>query len=65
MGSDAYLNGIETNNPWRTTMNPIRAYRNWRMYTETVRELSKLNSRQLNDLGINRADIEAIARKVI
>ena len=46
-------------------MNPIRAYRNWRMYTETVRELNKLNARQLNDLGINRADIEAIARKVI
>ena len=39
-------------------MNPIRAYRNWRMYTETVRELNKLNARQLSDLGINRADIE-------
>jgi len=46
-------------------MNPIRAYRNWRMYNETVRELNKLNARQLNDLGINRADIESIARKAI
>jgi len=46
-------------------MNPIRAYRNWRMYNETVRELNKLNARQLNDLGINRADIEKIARKAI
>ncbi|WP_095089369.1 DUF1127 domain-containing protein [Mesorhizobium sophorae] len=46
-------------------MNPIRAFRNWRRYTETVRELNSLNARQLNDLGINRADIEKIARKAI
>jgi uncharacterized protein YjiS (DUF1127 family) len=52
-------------NEWRITLNPIRAFRNWRMYSETVRELNKLNSRQLNDLGINRADIETIARKAI
>ncbi|MER8500638.1 DUF1127 domain-containing protein [Mesorhizobium sp. M0204] len=44
-------------------MNPIRAFRNWRMYNETVRELNRLNVRQLNDLGINRGDIERIARK--
>ncbi|ESW81057.1 MULTISPECIES: DUF1127 domain-containing protein [unclassified Mesorhizobium] len=44
-------------------MNPIRAFRNWRMYNETVRELNRLNARQLNDLGINRGDIERIARK--
>ncbi|TIP99405.1 MAG: DUF1127 domain-containing protein [Mesorhizobium sp.] len=46
-------------------MNPIRAFRNWRMYNETVRELNRLNARQLNDLGINRADIERIARKTL
>ena len=46
-------------------MTPIRAFRNWRMYTETVRELNRLNARQLSDLGINRADIEKIARKTI
>ncbi|CAH2406308.1 DUF1127 domain-containing protein [Mesorhizobium ventifaucium] len=45
-------------------MNPIRAFRNWRMYNETVRELNRLNARELNDLGINRGDIERIARKV-
>ncbi|MER8531740.1 DUF1127 domain-containing protein [Mesorhizobium sp. M1005] len=44
-------------------MNPIRAFRNWRMYNETVRELNRLNARQLKDLGINRGDIERIARK--
>jgi uncharacterized protein YjiS (DUF1127 family) len=46
-------------------MNPIRTFRNWRMYNETVRELNRLNTRQLNDLGINRADIERIARQAI
>jgi uncharacterized protein YjiS (DUF1127 family) len=35
------------------------------MYTETVRELNRLNARQLSDLGINRADIEKIARRAI
>lgn len=46
-------------------MNPIRAFRNWRMYNETVRELNRLNTRQLNDLGINRADIARVARASI
>jgi len=46
-------------------MNPIRAFRNWRLYNETVRELNRLNARQLNDLGINRGDIEKIARKAL
>jgi uncharacterized protein YjiS (DUF1127 family) len=31
-------------------------------YQRTVRELNKLDSRQLNDLGIGRADIAAVAR---
>jgi uncharacterized protein YjiS (DUF1127 family) len=46
-------------------MNPIRSFRNWRMYNETVRELNRLNTRELNDLGINRADIQKIARASI
>ena len=46
-------------------MTPIPAFRNWRMYNETVRELNKLNARQLSDLGITRGDIERIARKAI
>lgn len=67
VGKGAYLHGIETIEPheWRTDMNPIRAFRNWRMYNETVRELNRLNARQLNDLGINRADIEKIARQAL
>lgn len=31
-------------------------------YRETVRELSRLSDRELDDLGINRVDIPAVAR---
>ena len=44
-------------------MNIVRSYNNWRRYRETVAELGKLTSRELNDLGINRADIPFVARK--
>jgi len=66
LGRDAYLSATETiQDEWRTAMNPIRAFRKWRMYNETVRELNKLNARQLSDLGINRGDIERIARQAV
>ncbi len=41
----------------------ITSYRNWRRYRETYNELMRLSSRELNDLGINRADIPTIARQ--
>jgi uncharacterized protein YjiS (DUF1127 family) len=44
-------------------MNLLRNYRNWRRYRDTVNELSRLSSRELNDLGITRADIEHVAAK--
>jgi uncharacterized protein YjiS (DUF1127 family) len=47
------------------TMNLIRNYRNWRRYRDTVNELSRLSNRELNDLGINRADITAVANKTL
>ncbi len=34
----------------------------YRKYQETYRELSRLTPRELDDLGINRADIRQIAR---
>ncbi len=40
-------------------LSSIRAYRRYR---ETVRELSHLSDRELNDLGIVRYDIPSIAR---
>lgn len=41
----------------------IERARRWFLYRTTVRELSELTDRDLNDLGINRADIEFVARK--
>ena len=35
----------------------------WRRYRESVRELSRLSDRELNDLGIGRADIQTIVRQ--
>ena len=32
------------------------------VYTQTLRELSTYSDRELKDIGIDRADIEAIAR---
>jgi len=46
-------------------MNLIESYKNWRRYNETVRALSRLNSRELKDLGINRADIPSVARSAL
>ena len=44
-------------------MNLIRSYNNWRRYRDTVTELNRLSTRELNDLGIARSDITSIARK--
>ena len=44
-------------------MNVVREFRNWRRYRNTVNELSRLTTRELNDLGIARADIPFVARK--
>ncbi|GIL01597.1 MAG: hypothetical protein BroJett030_14960 [Alphaproteobacteria bacterium] len=44
-------------------MDIIGKYREWRAYRRTVNELNALSNRELNDLGINRADIPFIARR--
>lgn len=46
-------------------MNLIRSYKNWRRFNQTVRELNRLNTRELDDLGINRSDITRVARAAI
>ncbi len=46
-------------------MNIVREFQNWRRYRNTVNELSRLTTRELNDLGISRADIQFVARKAI
>jgi uncharacterized protein YjiS (DUF1127 family) len=35
----------------------------WRRYRISVRELSRLTDRELTDLGLNRYDIEIVARQ--
>ena len=47
----------------KTKVNLVRTFNNWRRYRETVAELGRLNSRELNDLGISRGDIPFIAMK--
>ena len=46
-------------------MNVVREFRNWRRYRDTVNELNRLTSRELNDLGINRGDIPFVARRSV
>ena len=38
-------------------------YAVWKRYSRTVSELESLNSRELADLGISRADIPRLARE--
>ena len=39
-----------------------QTFKKWAAYQQTVRELTALDNRQLNDLGITRNDITRIAR---
>ena len=43
-------------------MNIAKTFRKWSAYNSTVRQLSALDNRMLNDLGINRGDIQRLAR---
>jgi uncharacterized protein YjiS (DUF1127 family) len=46
-------------------MNIARSFNNWRKYRETVTELGRMTDRELNDLGIGRADIRRVARTAV
>jgi len=43
-------------------MNIAKKIADFARYQRTLRELNSLDARQLNDLGISRTDIKAIAR---
>ncbi|MDX0622158.1 DUF1127 domain-containing protein [Sinorhizobium medicae] len=43
-------------------MNVARSLNNWRKNRQTVNELGRMTNRELDDLGINRADIRSVAR---
>ncbi|MFD1694407.1 DUF1127 domain-containing protein [Roseibium aestuarii] len=40
----------------------VRKYQTWKRYRSTFDELSQLTNRELQDLGINRGDIDRFAR---
>ncbi len=46
-------------------VNVARSFNNWRKYRQTVTELGRMSSRELQDLGINRADILSVARQSV
>lgn len=46
-------------------MNLINSYKNWLKYRETYNELARLTTRELADLGINRTEINQVARKAV
>ncbi|MBD8689814.1 MULTISPECIES: DUF1127 domain-containing protein [unclassified Rhizobium] len=46
-------------------MNVARSFNNWRKYRQTVSELGRMSSRELQDLGINRVDIQSVARQSV
>ncbi|MBP1850389.1 DUF1127 domain-containing protein [Rhizobium halophytocola] len=43
-------------------MNVARTLNNWRKYRQTVNELGRMSNRALGDLGIDRSEIERVAR---
>ncbi|MQB45952.1 DUF1127 domain-containing protein [Rhizobium sp. ICMP 5592] len=43
-------------------MNVARSFNNWRKLRQTVTELGRMSNRELQDLGIDRADIRTVAR---
>ena len=46
-------------------MNVARSFNNWVKFRQTVNELGRMSSRELQDLGIARSDIRRVARASI
>ena len=46
-------------------MNVARSFNNWVKFRQTVNELGRMSSRELQDLGITRADIRRVARSSV
>lgn len=44
-------------------MTVIGKFKNWRSYRRTINELGALSNRELDDLGICRADIPFVAKR--
>lgn len=46
-------------------MNIFDNIRSWNRIRQTRKELSSLSNRELDDLGISRGDIPAVARRAV
>ncbi|MBB5575645.1 MULTISPECIES: DUF1127 domain-containing protein [Rhizobium] len=46
-------------------MNIAHSFNNWRQYRRTVSELGRMSNHRLNDIGIERAEIQRIAREAL
>lgn len=44
-------------------MSVARTFTNWVKFRQAMSELGRMSRRELQDLGINRADIRRIARR--
>lgn len=49
----------------KMAMNIVASYKTWRKFRETYNELSRLNNRELADLGIHRGEIERVAKQAV
>lgn len=57
------ISGVRADTPILDRISAVVArFNDWRSYRRTVAELSTLSDRELQDIGISRADIRAIAR---
>jgi uncharacterized protein YjiS (DUF1127 family) len=43
-------------------MNVARTFKNWVNFRQTMTELGRMSARELQDIGVDRADIRRIAR---
>lgn len=54
--------GFNLNEAVRRTFAPlVESYKRYRVFNSTVQELNSLSTRELNDIGIGRADITRVA----
>jgi uncharacterized protein YjiS (DUF1127 family) len=44
-------------------MSMTNTFRTWRRYRNTVNELGRMTNRELADIGIDRTEIRAVARR--
>lgn len=46
-------------------MNVARSFNDWRKYRQTVYELDRMSNRELQDVGIDRAEIRNVASAAV